>query len=360
MLFVVVLTTTFAVSAYSDYDAELSSETQDNLFSAIDDKTEKILSEFGIDDLSGAYDVSFSDIAGYFSTNVKEKAAEAIKCFFSLFTVTLLIAILKSILEEKGTTDAFELLSIAVSSVIGVNFLYPVVNSIVSVLTVSGSFIKAYIPIFAGIIAASGKPASALTYNTLVLAMAEILSAVCSEYAIHIIGAFISLSIGFSLNNSISPDRISRLFNRAISLIFGFSAGTFASILTIKGSVSAAVDSASVKSIRYLISSMIPVIGSSISEAYSSILGSIGLIKGSAAIIGIVSILIINVPALIQGLLYYAAMNILSLCGIALDCKKLSGFYGCLCCAVKFLLILTVFEIFLLVISTGLLLSFKE
>ncbi|MGN1443152.1 MAG: hypothetical protein ACI4XE_04805 [Acutalibacteraceae bacterium] len=347
-------------SAYNDFETDFSSETQDSLFSSIDDETEKILSQFGINDFSSAYDASFSDIVSYFSTNIKEKANDAVRCFFSLFIVTLLIAVIKAVVIDGESSDAFELLTIAVSSVISINFLYPVIQSIVSVLNVSGNFIKAYIPIFAGIIAASGKPASALTYNTLVLAMAEILSAVCSDYAIHIVGAFIAVSIGFSLGNSISADRISHLFNKATSLVFGFSAGTFASVLTLKGSLSAAVDSTSVKSIRYLISSMIPVVGSSISEAYSSILGSIGLIKGSAAIIGVVSILIINIPALAQGLLYYAAMNILSICGIALDCKKLSGFYGCLSCAMKFLLILTVFEIFLLVISTGLLLSFKD
>ena len=354
------LSLSISVTAYDEYNAEFSSKTQDSLFSSIDDETQKVLSQFGIEDFSSAYDASFSNLIEYFSTNIKEKAGDAVKCFFLLFIVTLLIAVMKAVVTDAEAADAFELLIIAVSSVISINCLYPVMQSIVSVLSVSGNFIKAYIPIFAGIIAASGKPASALTYNTLVLAMAEILSAVCSDYAIHIIGTFLAVTIGFSLGNSISADRISHLFNKASGLIFGFSASAFASVLTLKGSISAAVDSTSVKSIRYLISSMIPVVGSSISEAYSSILGSIGLIKGSAAIIGVISVLIINIPALTQGLLYYAAMNILSICGIALDCKKLSSFYGCLSCAMKFLLILTVFEIFLLVISTGLLLSFKD
>lgn len=348
--------------AYSDNDfcSEFSSQTQDSLFSSIDGETKEILSQFGIEDFSSAYNASFSNLAEYFSTNVKEKAAEAVKCFFSLFVMLLLMAIMKSVVADLDGSDAFELLTVTMASIVSIRFLYPVINSMITVLTLSGNFIKAYVPIFAGIIAVSGKPASALTYNTLVLAMAEILSAFCSDYAVHLIGVFIGISVGFSLSGSPSIDRITHLFNKAVSLIFGFSAGAFASVLTLKGSLSASVDSASVKSVRYLISCMIPVVGSSISEAYSSILGSIGLMKSSAALIGVVTVLVITIPALAQGLLYYAAMNILSMAGIALDCKKLSGFFNCLSCAVRFLLILAVFEIFLLVISTGLLISFKE
>ncbi|MGN1193958.1 MAG: hypothetical protein ACI4SB_00580 [Acutalibacteraceae bacterium] len=348
------------VSAYSETDDTYSLQVNDSLFSSVDNSTRDILEQFGIDDYKNAYNASFSNLVDYFSTNLKEKSTDAVKCFFMLFLVTVLIASVKTLASESENLDAFELLSVTVASLIGINYLYPAINSMISVLASSGNFIKAYIPIFAGIIAASGKPASALTYNTLTLAAAEIMSAVSNSYALYIIGAFISLSIAFSFNNNIDIERFNRAFSKTVSIVFGFFSGVFASALTLKGTISVAVDSTSVKSVRYLISSMIPVVGSSISEAYSSILGSIGLIKGSAAVIGIFSILIINIPAIAQGILYYLVMNILSAVGIALDCKRLSGLFGCLSCAVKFILLLIIFEVFLLVISTGLMLSFRE
>ena len=347
-------------SAAEETDDTYSSQVNSSLFSSVDNSTRDVLEQFGIDDYKNAYNASFSNLADYFSSNIKEIASAALKCFFMLFMVTLLIASVKTLASENESLDAFELLSVGVASLISINCLYPAINSMISVLALSGNFMKAYIPIFAGIIAASGKPSSALSYNTLTLAGAEIMSAVSNSYALYIIGAFISLSIAFSFNNNINIDRFNRAFSKTVSIAFGFFSGVFASALTLKGTISAAVDSTSVKSVRYLISTMIPVVGSSISEAYSSILGSIGLIKGSAAVIGIFSILIINIPALAEGALYYLVMNILSAVGIALDCKRLSGFFGCLSCAVKFILLLIVFEIFLLIVSTGLMLSFRE
>ena len=360
ILLTVLFSASFVAFGYEETTDEYFCEMNDSLFSSIDEDTKDILAEFGIDDYKNAYSASFSNLADYFATNLKEKSAQAVKCFFMLFLVTVLIASLKTLASESENLDTFELLSVAVAATVSINYLYPAINTMISVLAVSGNFIKAYIPIFAGIIAASGKPASALTYNTLTLAAAEVISAVSNSYALSVIGAFIGLSIAFSLNSNISTERFTRAFNKAVTLIFGFCASAFASVLTVKGTISVSVDSTSVKSVRYLISSVIPVVGSSISEAYSSILGSIGLIKGSAAVIGIFSILIIGIPALAEGILYYTIMNILSTAGIALDCKRLSGLFSALGCAVRFILLLLVFEAFLLIVSTGLMLSFKE
>lgn len=361
VILVLAVLVSFHASAYSDLNTdEYAYEINDNLFSVIDNGTKDILEEFGIEDYTQAYNASFSNLVSYFSTNLKEKSVQAVKCFFLLSVVTLLIAGVKTLAADSNNNDAFETVSVAVSALISINCLSPAINSMISVLSLSGNFIKGYIPIFAGIIALSGKPSSALTYNTVTLAAAEILSSAANEYAVFVIGAFVCLSIGFSFSHNIDIDRFTRAFHRIISIVFGFCASVFASLLTVRGTISASVDSASVKSVRYLISTMIPVVGSSISEAYSSILGSIGLIKGSVAVIGIFSALIINIPALVQGLLYYTLMNILSVTGIALDCKRLSGFYSSLCCALKFILLLIVFEVFLLVISTGLMLSFRE
>lgn len=349
------------VAAFSEPDGEsYSSELNENLFSIMDSDTREILEEFGIENSTQAYQASFSSLVDYFSTNLKEKSTAAVRCFFLLAVVTLLIAGVKTLAADSNNNDAFETISVAVSALIGVNCLYPAISSMISVLSLCGNFIKGYIPIFAGIIALSGKPSSALTYNTVTLAAAQIISSAANEYVVFVIGAFICLTIGFSFSQNMDIDRFTRSFNRLLSLVFGLSASIFASLLTVKGTISASVDSASTKSVRFLISSMIPVVGSSISEAYSSILGSIGLMKGSVAVIGIFSVLIICIPAIVQGLLYYCLMNILSVTGIALDCKRLSGFYSGLCCALKFILLLIVFEVFLLVVSTGLMLSFRE
>lgn len=260
---------------------------------------------------------------------------------------------------SAGESDMFDIVCAAAVCVMSVSGINGALNSVVSVLSLSGSFLKAFVPILAGIVALSGSPSAALTYNTLTLGFAEVISFFSNTAAVGITGAFLCLSIAFSMNGAVNLGRFISAFGKCVSTALGFISSLFAGILGVKGTLSASLDRAGVKSVRFLISSMIPIVGSSISEAYSSIVGSINLIKGSVAAVGILSAVIINTPAVIQALLCCASMNMLSFVSETLSCQRISSLFRCFACAVKVLLLLLVFEMFLLIISTGLVLSFK-
>ena len=105
---------------------------------------------------------------------------------------------------------------------------------------------------------------------------------------------------------------------------------------------------------------MIPIVGSSISDAYSSFLGSINLIKGSVAVVGILVIIIINVPVIFETLIYYVSLNVLSYVADSVSAKRTGDILKCFSCGMRMLLLVCVFEMFILIISMGVLLSVKS
>ncbi len=363
LIIVLLLLPYTAVNAFSVDESidKIADDTQSELFSAIDSDTAKALEAMGIDslDFDKIYNASFSSLASYFSTDAKEKAQSALKSFSILLCVLLITAAVKSITEHEDSFDCINLIAACAIVLLTVSSISDSINSVLSVLSLSSKFMTAYIPIFALIISLSGNAAAALTYNTVVLAFSQGISAFSNQLGVAVIGAFLCVSIAFSVGEAVNLNRLNSAFNRCISIAVGFVSTAFAAILSIKGVMAASVDSVGVKSVRFLISSMVPVVGSAISEAYSSLLGSINLIKDSVAVIGILAVVIINIPAIIQALFYYISMSLLSVAGESLGMAKLSSLFRSFCIGLKFLLLLVILNVFALVISTGLMLSMK-
>ena len=241
-----------------------------------------------------------------------------------------------------------------------VNVISDSLNTVVSVLQTSGKFMLSFAPVYTLIISMSGNTASALTYNTFAVFFAEIISTVISTGAIDFIGCYFCLGISFSMNESINVGKFTTTVNRIINTFLGFIASVFTGYLSLRNILSVSVDRVSVRSIRFLISSLIPVVGSSISEAYSSLLGSINLIKSSVAIVGILVILIINTPIVIETLAYYISFNILSYTSDILSANKTGDIFRIFSRGIRILLLLCIFEMFIMIISIGIILSVKS
>ncbi len=346
--------------------AELDSENleqsvKEELFSAIDDDVLSVLEDMGISEGSfrEIYNFSLSNITDFFSTTLKDKAVKCLKNSFLLLSVVMITGIISSLFVGNANENFISQMSVVIITVLMINIIGESLSAAVSVLRLSGNFMLSFAPIYTLIISFAGNAASALTYNSLIMIFAEALSAVISYAAADLIGVFFCLSIAFSLNESVNTGRFISAVNKTVSLILGLVAGLFTGFLSIKNVLCVSLDSVSVKSIRFLISSLIPIVGSSISDAYSSLIGSINLIKGSAAFVGILVIVIINLPVILETLIYYFCFNTLSYVSDSISFTRAGETLRCFSCGVRILLLLLVFEMFILIISTGIMLSVK-
>lgn len=351
----------FGVTAQEYSLDSIEEKVSDDLFSSMDEDIKDALGYFGVDklDFEKIYSISFSDILSYFTPQIKDKAASVFKTFFQLLSAVMILCIFSVLLKESGLEKTVMLLGNILIIIISASGINSTLNACLSALKISSGFMISFVPILTLLISLSGNPASALAYNTAVLGFAEVLSAVISNGLVDFLGCFFCLAIAFSLNETVKVSKLINAVNKTVSLFLGFSGSIFAGVLSIKNIMAVSADSLSVKGIRFLISSFIPVIGSSISEAYSSLLGSINLIKGSVAVIGIIAVIIINLPVIAETFLYYISFSALSYISDICGCHEGSEILKAICCGMRILLLLVIFEMFLLVISTGIMLTFR-
>lgn len=354
----------FLLSVSAGATGEIDSfkqQTEESFFESIDSELGSLLEDFGINSFDGEqiFDEGSKNIGRYFSVTLKQKLSDAVSWFFSGVCIIMLISIISSAFEFSFSVDALNIFSAAIISIVTVGKISSFINCTLSAMALNGKFMLSFIPVFALLISLSGNPASALTYNSFLLFFCEAISFFLENIYLSVIRIYFSLCVAFSFNPTVNLSRFINGANRITSLALGTSATAFTSLLSVKNVLAVSADSLSVKGVRFLLSSLVPVIGSSLSEAYSSVLGSINLMKSSVAVVGIFALVIINIPALTEGVVYFFLMTVLSCLAEIIGLYRVAEIYRGLASCVRNLLLVSVFHTFVLIISIGIMLTLK-
>ena len=351
-----------ALTAYAETESDDYGKAFENeLFSAFDSETKAAMELFGIESLddAGAFDFSLDSLSDYFKTNLKEKANAALRFFFELLSVLMVVSLIATLGEKNERSSLVGLISVCVFSVLVAQKTASVLNIAVMMTDAVNKLLFSYVPVYAGIIAVSGSPVSAAAYNSLTLLFAEGVSLLTAKLVVPFTGVILCLSIAFSMNGQVNCSRFLSAAGKCANFVLGSAAAFFTGFLTLKSILSSAADSAASRGIRFIVSGLIPVVGSAMSEAYSAFASSINLIKGSAAVIGIAAVFVTCFPAITELFLYFAAVSVLSFASQLLGQNEISSLFKGFSLALKILLLVSVYGLFIFVISTGLMLSVK-
>lgn len=351
----------FSFTALSVGEDGISEEIEESFFSQLDGEVNDLLENFGLDSLDGesVFSNGGENIKSYFSDTLKEKLQGAAAWFFLGLCTIMLLSVFSSTFDFSSSGDALSIFSASIICIVTVGRISSFLNCVLSSMALNGKLMLSFIPVFALLISLSGNPTSALTYNSFLLFFCEIMNFFLDKVFVSVIGIYFSLSIGFSFNPSVNLNRFINGANRITSLVLGLCASLFTGLLSLKNVLAVSADSLSVKGVRFLLSSLVPVIGSSLSEAYSSVLGSINLMKSSLAVLGILALVVINIPALTEGVIYFFLMTILSCFAEILGLYRVSEIFRSFASCVKILLLVCLFQVFILIISIGIMLTLR-
>ena len=95
-------------------------------------------------------------------------------------------------------------------------------------------------------------------------------------------------------------DTLGSAINKGAASLLGITTTLFVGLLTLQGIVGGAADTLSSRALRFSLSSMVPVVGGSLSEAFSAVKGCLGLLKSTVGGFGMLATALIVLPPLLQ------------------------------------------------------------
>lgn len=344
-------------------DEQLGSLGIDEMLDLIDDDGRDILKETGISeiDFDTLINISpkafFNTVANAFRGNI----AGPLKTLIRLAGVSIMLA-LADCLKGKRSDYFTGIISVAGCLFISVITAVPLcacISDVCSAIKLSGDFMLLYIPALVAVIAVSGSPLTAFTYNSMLFGVAQMLSQFSKSVVMSLTGILLSFNIVSGVCPELKLDGISSSVKKAVTVSLGFISTIFVGLLTTKGLLAQSGDTVGAKGAKFLAGSFIPVIGSTLGDAFTTVSGCLGMVRSTLGVFGVMALFAINLPVTAQAVLWIAAINAAALfsgvIGQTESAKILKGISQ----AMTLLLVTLFFCVILLIVSTALIICIK-
>jgi len=334
----------------------------DELLESLDDETLEMLEELGITeiDFDNLFNVTPKRIFSLILDIIKGKADSPIKIFATVSIIIILFSIIES-LFPKG--EKLRLTISSVSILICTSILAkPIFESVsrgMSVIEASSNLMLVFVPVFVAVVSVSGNPMTAMSYNSLILAAAQTVSQTANYFIKPCVAIFFALGLTSSVSGEFNFRQLANEIKKNATMVLSFISTMFFSFLSLKGALANASDSMGAKGIKFILSSFIPVVGGAISEGYSSLVGSLSLLKGVIGGFGISAVALINIPVIIELLIWTVVLRFASAISAALKVDSLSDLFKIIADSTTLINVVVILNCVILIISTGLLMLLK-
>ena len=363
VIVVLLVSATIPVRA-TGYESEddFSDEYISTILDELDSDTKEIISSFGLEDISadGLLDLSFSNLLSGIKNVFYISISEQVSSFLKMLGMLTVLILLNSFKNNKQLfsgqiTDVFSMICIIMLA----SSISDSIEGLVTAFDMTGKLLYTYTPILAVLLSVSGNVTSSVLYNSSLVALSQVISSVSENIIIPFVSVYFALIIALSFNETVNPDKIISSLNKAVITVLSVMTTLFSMLISGKNILAMELDGIFYKSGKYLVSNLIPVIGPTVSSIFSSVIGSISLVKSTVAIVAILCAAAVNLPVIAKLTADYISLRLISLTADSFGEKKISGIFGSFSSGIKTLAVLVVFELVIVIIATGLVLTVK-
>ena len=265
-----------------------------------------------LDDIMEQFDIEF-DTSETDSITLKQFAERVVdhagiskyrtlKLLSTIMIITLITAVLKSVGSGivKNPTDIYGSVSTLTTAAVIAPELSQVFSHSIEAVRLSGSFISVFIPVYAGITAVSGGTVTAGVYDITVLTASELIVGLSNCFMMPLLTASTLLSITGSVFYGFDMSNLVNFLKKIITWFITSAMLLFTGYTSLKCSLAGKADGAATKTARFVISGLVPVVGGAVSDAYSTVRSSFGIIQGTVGTAACFGIILLLMPTVLQ------------------------------------------------------------
>lgn len=263
----------------------------------------------------------FEHIWGFIASGAKTP----LKAGAGIIGIILLSAALGAAEQKSSAVSAAMYASAVAAAAVIAAPVFSVISASVDALQGLSVFMLAFVPIFAVIVASSGAAVTSASMSALLLTATQAVSYISNFAVLPLMGGYLALSISTSVSPLIKKSGITDTVKKLAFWIMSFISTVFIGILSIQTAVNASADSLTVKTAKFIIGSSVPVAGGALSEALNTVTASMGLLKSSVGIYGVVACCAALLPLVLELIIWRAVLIITSGVSELFSLPEISG-----------------------------------
>ncbi len=339
------------------YEEQLEASGAKELSDYLSDETSEYLEKLGCEDMEfeKLFDVSGGAVLNLLSEIIRKGIKLPFKGFLTASGTVILVSVCSSFFPDDEKSRM--IMNIVSGCIMVTGIFLPASDAIkaaVAAVEACCVFEKALIPVLAGVVTASGNPALSLTYKGAAFAAAEFVSEFGHNFALPLAGISGALGMTGAMMPTVRLSAISDMIRKTFTTLLASAASLFTGFLALKGVLSSSADGLISKGVKLAANTFVPVIGGAIGEAYSSVVGSLGLLKNTVAFYAVMAVFLICIPVIINFAVWILSVRAASMLSDLLDCRVCADILKNISFVFSMLNTLLLLCMFVFVISTGL------
>lgn len=256
-----------------------------------------------VSETDGIMNISPKTVFEYMWDNFKESLVRPFKMLVSILIIVILSSFAEGIGDISGKSGVSKVYSmICVIACVGATVYYIKDSLYEAGRTIEdgGTFMLSYVPVFSGVVAAGGGVSTATSYQLIVVFAAEVFVRISSEIIMPLLSLCLCVGAVEAINPTISLVGIVKAISKGIKIILGLSLTVFSGLLTVQSLVGTSADGVAIRAGKFVVSNLVPVVGNAVSDAYTTLKGSIGILKNATGAFGVIAIFLIVIPPIIS------------------------------------------------------------
>lgn len=345
-----------------NYSSFYESSGADSLDDSLPDDVKDTIDSAGIDisNWQSMFSPSPKKIISMFVDIARGSFKKPIKDMIIIAGVVVLVGLIKGTAAAENFSEP---LNIVIGCAVAITVFASsagVISQGMSAVEATSDFMLALIPVLAGIITAAGNPTLALTYSSFAMAAAQAAAqTTAGNIIMPLCGAFSAFGVSASLSPELKLTKLADMIKKLTIGVLSFVAAAFSAVLGLKSLLAGSADTLASKGIKLALSSAVPIVGGALSDAYSSIIGSVSLLKSTVGVFGVIAVVMIDLPVVLQLTARIILLKLLGVMSSSMGDDTTGEVLDTLSSALTVINAAVIFTAALFIISTGIVISVK-
>lgn len=251
----------------------------------------------------GRFDFNFKSIANNALRFLFKELYQNLGILVKLAVLIVICALLKNLqatfLNESVGEIAFYVCYIVIVSILLVSFSTAVKMGS-NIIDEMVGFMYATVPVLITLLVSGGNITTGGIFHPIMLMVVEVSATIIKNVFIPLIFLSTILTIVNNISDKIQLTRLASFIKQITTWALGTVLTVFIAIVSLQGSLGAVVDGVTSKAAKFAISTFIPIVGKTLSEAADTVIGCTLLIKNAAGIAVMLGVVVICVVPLIK------------------------------------------------------------
>ena len=290
-------------SSESEEITQFKDELSDGLEKITDDDVNQVLedNEVSLKDPNSVSNISFGSVIDKLLSYFTDSLRSPLVMLGKILAITLLCAIAQNMAPDGSSlTNTFKIMGILATITVMYDTVSISIEAVEHALSRLSNFMISYVPIFSSVTAVGGSVSASGSYYAMTLIACEIIGLVGNRVIMPFLSIVMAISLVSAINPNLQFSGAADSIKKACQSILGGVTTLFVGMLSIQGIAGTATDSLVSRTAKFAASSFIPIIGGAVSEAYSTLYSSLGVIRTGVGTIGIIAMLIMVLQPIIS------------------------------------------------------------